>query len=277
MPSSKLSTTPFLVLTAYLLFRLIFGYARLPAGTPGWVLQAAFAVSAAASIGLPIAGIGALVRAGTSHRNALLAAAGGLTLWLGLAFGWSSHPRWVAPALSSVQDLGKIVAAAGAGMALAASIREPNLLLPAGLFAAFADFVVVHFGTVKHALSPTNAKGQALVNAVSAQVPALHPSLPTLTIGPADFLFLGIFLACAGRFELGLARNGVLLTVVLAWSLLLVPVIGPIPALAPMSLAFVAANWRRFQLTRDEVVSTAVVLGLVGALFAGYFLFVYRR
>jgi len=178
--------------------------------------------------------------------------------------------------LETLQDVGKILAAGGVGVALAAGIRDLNLLLPAGLFAAFADFVVVNFGTVKHALSPSNPKGQALVKAVSAQVPPVHPALPPLTIGPADFLFLGLFLACAHRFDMGLARNARILTAVLAVSLLVVLFVGlPVPALAPMSVAFVAANWRRFKLTREELVSTAAVLILIGGLFVAYFIFIY--
>jgi hypothetical protein len=113
------------------------------------------------------------------------------------------------------------------------------------------------------------------VQAVSAKVPSVHPAIATLTIGPADFLFLGVFLACAARFEMGLKKNAVVLAGVLGLSLALVQVLPAIPALAPMSAAFVAVNWRKFRLTKQELISTAVVLAVMGGLFLAYFLLAY--
>ena len=264
------------VLALYVLFRWTLGVLRLPLGTPGWLLLIAGAVTAIGGIGLPIWGIASLVRVNRSVGAALGVAALGLGLWLGPAAAGIAAPgggRFLVQAVAAFQDLGKILAAAGAGVALAAALREPNILLPAGAFAAFADFVVVRFGTVKHALS--TPKGQQLVQAVSANLPAVHPQLPLLTIGPADFLFLGVFLACADRFGMGLKRNALILTAVLALSLMLVLVVPAIPALAPMSIAFLAANWRHFRLTRSELLSTALVLVLMGGLFLGYFLLLF--
>jgi hypothetical protein len=265
-----------LVLGSYVLFRWLLEVVRLPERTPAWALGIASLVVSVGAIGLPILAIVTLVRGSRSVRGALLTTALGLGLWLGLLAAGKAAPPALQALSAALQDLGKILAAVGVGIALAAALKEPNILLPAGLFAAFADFVVVKFGTVKHALS--TAKGQALIQSVSARVPAIHPGLGSaLTIGPADFLFLGVFLACAARFGLGLARNAVVLTVFLAGSLLVVqlPGVGALPALAPMSLAFIGANWRQFKLTRQELLSTGVVLVLMGGLFLGYFLFLF--
>lgn len=262
-------------LLLYALYRGLAGLLALPAAAVPAAVLAAFALSALAAVGLPIAGISALVRASRSLRSALCAALSGLALWLGLGLAGRTFPPSIWPLLAAAQDVGKILASAGLGVALAAGIREVNILLPAGIFAAFADFVVVNFGTVKHALSPGNARGQALVKAFSATVPSVHPSIPVLTIGSADFLFLGVFLACAYRFGMPLTRTAVVLAVVLAASLVMVPYVGNIPALAPISAAFIATNWRHFRLSRQELASTVVVLALVGVLFAGYFLLVY--
>jgi hypothetical protein len=256
---------------AYLLFRLAFSV-QLPAVTPGWLIALATVVTAMGSIGLPIALLAALVRGVRSPLHGFLIALLGLGLWFGLAAGVRGGPVAL---LGALQDLGKILAAGGVGIAISGGLREPNILLPAGVFAAFADFVVVRFGTVRHALS--TPKGQAVLKAVSASVPSVHPTVAPLTIGPADFLFLGIFLACAARFDLGLRRNAVALAVVLALSLLLVQVLPAVPALAPMSAAFLALNWRKFRLTRQEIVSTVVVLVLMGALFVGYFLWLFPK
>ncbi len=253
---------------AYALFRYTLSVLRLPIGTPEWALAAASLVTATGAIALPIWAIASLTRALRGPGQSVLIAMAGFALWLGL-LQLRPSPT-LAPVLATAMDLGKIMAAGGLGMALAAALKEPNILLPAGLFAAFADFIVVTIGTVKQAQS--TEKGQKLIEAISAKAPAVHPRLPTLTIGPADFLFLGVFLACVLRFDLGMRRNAFALAVVLAGSLLLVSVMDiSVPALAPMSLTFIAMNWRQFKLTKQEVLSTLVVLGLVGALFVGYF------
>lgn len=274
-PSPGDARPALLWLGAYAVFRFGVGVAQLPLATPGWVLLLANALVALGSIGLPIAGIAALSRLRAPAWRWLLLALVGVAVWLGLALLTPGRPSVLLALSATVQDLGKILGAAGLGLALANGIREPNILFPAAIFAAFADFVVVNFGTVKHALS--NPKGQALVKAVSAQVPAVHPGLVPLTIGPADFLFLGLFLGCAARFRMGLVGTAWVLALVLALSLVLVPLIGPIPALAPMSLAFAATNWRHFRLSREELVGSIVVLIVAGALFLGYFLALGRR
>jgi hypothetical protein len=232
---------------------------------------------AAGSIGLPAWLMAAVIGARPARPAALLLGAGGSAAAFGAGVLLPGIPEGLRPAVFAVQDLARTLAAAGFGSLLAGLLREPNILLPAGLFAAFADFVVVRFGTVKHVLSTPG--GRQLVAAVSARVPAIHPGLPQfgILIGPADFLFLAFFLACAARFELGLTRNAVALSVVLAATLLAVPLLGSVPALVPMALAFLALNARRFHLTRSEVLASVLVVGLSGALFAGYFLLLQAR
>lgn len=264
-------------LLIYGAYRWTVDLVRLPDATPWPLLAAAFLVTAAGSIALPVAVIAAMARSVKGLGMALAAAVGGCVLVLaGAGVGRLLTGDAGGALAGTFQDAGKVVLASAAGLALAGAIREPNILLPAGIFAAFADFVVVNFGTVKHALS--TPKGQALIQAVSAKAPSVHPALGTgLTIGPADFLFLGLFLACAQRFEMGLAKNAWVLAAVLALSLALVPLLHAIPALAPMSAAFVLLNWRRFRLTREEVVGSVLVLAVIGGLFAAYFLFLYQR
>jgi hypothetical protein len=258
---------------AYAAFRLLAGVIRLPEGTPGALLLAAHAVVTLAAIGLPIWGISTLARTRVPAWKWMLLAAIGVAVWIGLGLVMRATPSVLQPASFTLQDLGKILGAAGLGLALARGVPEPNILFPAGLFAAFADFVVVKYGTVSHALS--SPAGRALVQSVSAQVPSVAPGISPLTIGPADFLFLGIFLGCAARFGMGMAATCWTLSLVLGLSLLLVPVIGAVPALAPMSLAFVAVNWRSFRLTRQELVGSILVLVVTGALFFAYFKWIY--
>jgi hypothetical protein len=262
---------------AYVLFRGTLAFLRLPLGTPDAVLLIASVFVAFGSIGLPIAVIAALAHARPSAGQSAFTACAGLALWFGVIGLLVAGQRWLLPVAGTLQDVGKVLAAGGIGILLGGLIREPNILAPAGVFAAFADFVVVTYGTVHRALQTD--KGRAMVAAVSAAVPAIHPKLEPLTIGPADFLFLGLFLTCAVRFQMGLRRNAILLAVVLAGSLLAVQanLFGAVPALAPMSITFVAANWRSFRLSKQEVISTVVVILVAGTLFLGYFLFLFPK
>lgn len=248
-------------IAAYAAFRLLVEVVRLPAEAPPAVVLPAFALSAAGSIGVPVWLLAALARESRLSRTLLWSAAG--------AALWSMAASLPYPATVVAGDLGKVLLAGGIGLMLGRALREPNLLLPAGLFAAFADAVVVSRGTVRIALS--TPAGAELVKKVSAGVPAIHPSLPSLTIGPADFLFLGFFLCCAARFGWGLRRNAGVLALVLALSLGLVPLLDRVPALAPMGLAFLLLNARRFRLTRTEMIGSVLVLLLAGGLFWGYF------
>jgi len=276
-PEPKLGPSPARAaagwLGGYLAFRLLAGAVMLPVEAPAGLGLAAAAAAALGAIGLPIAGLAALARHRARPLLLLLFAALGLSAWLGLAT-LAPGGAFGLPA-AAARDAGKIVAAGCLGLALAAGVREPNILFPAGLFAAFADVVVVRFGTVQHALS--TEQGQAVLRAVSADVPSMQAGLPPLTIGPADFLFLGAFLACAARFDMDLRRTAWVMAVVLAASLLLVPVVGAVPALAPMTLAFLVVNFRSFRLSSQELWGSLVVLVAAGGLFLAYFLVGYGR
>ena len=177
--------------------------------------------------------------------------------------------------LDTAGELYFAIAAGGLGILVSTAIREPNILLPAAVFAAFADYFMVHYGTVHVALTHGPA-GQKLINAMSAHVPRLHNHLPVLTVGMADFVFLAFFFACVFRFDLNFKATFIALFILLTLSLFSVAVIGPIPALAPMALGFVAVNFRRFKLSRSELqaMGTAGVIVLVLALA---FIFVGRK
>jgi len=191
--------------------------------------------------------------------------------------GWILHAA--APArlvLQTLRELFFILAAVGLGSLVAYGIRDRNILLPAAVFAAFADYVVVNYGLVHWALT-TPGKGQRALNAMSAQVPSLHPGLPVLTVGFADFLFLSIFFACVYRFRLRLRETFIAFFLLLSLSFWVVIRYGAaVPALAPMALGFVAANFRCFKLSREEMqamaAAAAIVLIATGLLIVRHYL-----
>jgi hypothetical protein len=188
------------------------------------------------------------------------------------------HPfpatSWLRSFLMSLMDIGRAVAAAGIGALIATLIRDPNILLPASVFAAFADYLMVYtsIGTVHQALQTT--QGQHHIASMSAPVPTVHPSIPTLTVGMADYVFLAFFFACVYRFGMNERATFVAFLTLLSLSLLFVPYVSAIPALAPMALAFLAINFRHFRLSKSELQAMGLAFAIVAAVVAGLFLFV---
>ena len=170
----------------------------------------------------------------------------------------------------AASDVGLVLLAATVGVAVARLIRDKNILLPAAVFAAFADFMVVNYFTVAQAMK--TPKGREVVQHVmSAELPALTSGAggrlqAMATLGMADFLFVAFFFACVHQFRMNRRATVVALFVALTGSLVLVQFIYSLPALIPMGVAFLLANFRCFRLSRDEWVATGVVLGTVAVL-----------
>jgi hypothetical protein len=189
----------------------------------------------------------------------LLAAPLGFVLLLGRL--GSPAPLWLAGAANG---LFLPAAAALAGAAIGRVIRHPNTLLAGAGFAVFFDIVVVTMGTVAVLLrnAPHVIAGASVGGGVAPVVPPAPgrplppPPLSWVTIGPADVLFLALFLAAVTR--LGLSERATLAWMygLLAAALVLVELQGwPVPALAPMGVAVLLANARHARFTRDEKVA----------------------
>lgn len=182
-------------------------------------------------------------------------------------------PMWL---LLTANNLFLPAAAALGGAALGRRFGHPNTLLAAAGFAAFFDVVMVTMGTVAVALQ----HAPQVVSAVSVGGPIgipggrALPLLSTVTIGPADVLFIAIFLAGVARLELERRATFIALYVLLLAALAvaqLTPL--PVPALAPMGLAVVLANARHARFTRDEKMALlyggAFALVLAAVMVAG--------
>jgi hypothetical protein len=243
----------------YLTLQLAAPFLRLPLRSP-WALIAAVALSATIFTVLSLAIFASLTHAVRRPLHAVVFLVVGVAGWgLFQALGpmLPNPPNlarlWGPPGILGLHlgiELFRIIATLGLGVLLASALKEPNILLPAAVFAAFADYFMVNFGTVHHQMK-TEA-GQKFIHAVSAKVPTL-PGLPVLTVGPADFVFMAFFFACVYRFGLDLKRTFLLMAILLTAALLFVVLFqAPIPALAPMALAFVGANFRCFRLSRSE-------------------------
>jgi hypothetical protein len=251
-------------LALYLALQIGANYISLPVRSPGAFIAVAL-VSNAMFIFLALAICASLAHAVRDPVRALALLGIGVFGWgLSLKIGLKHDP---ARLFYTMHELYLVLAAVGLGVLLTNAIREPNILLPAAVFAAFADYFMVHYGTV-HVQLTRGAAGQKVIEAMSAHVPRLHNHLPVLTVGMADFVFLAFFFACVFRFDLKFKATFIALFILLTLSLFFVALIGPIPALAPMALGFVAVNFRRFKLSRSELqaMGTAGVIVLVLAL-----------
>jgi hypothetical protein len=259
-------------LAAYFLFKTGADFLQLPLASPRWMILLAYGISTAAYMLLALAMLAALASFLKTPKRALASVVLGLGAW-GF-FAWVLQRRLPLPGMVvafNLLDLGRALAAAGVGALVAAMIRDRNILLPASVFMAFADFVVVYnpIGPVHQALQTHH--GRQMIRAMSSHVPTPHPSLAPLTVGMADYVFLAFFFACVMRFEMNLRGTFVAFFVTLTLTLFFVASVNAIPALAPMALAFVAVNFRFFRLSRSEIqamgVAFALILVVVGVLF----------
>jgi len=254
-------------LVAYVLVRFLTGLVRLPPDTAAWVVGLAHLLVSVEVLALLIAAVTATARWRPHHTvwGELAVALCGAAAWLLLARAAASLPGGHAGGMAwaSLQDGAKLLAGAALGLACSRVIKERNILLPAALFAAFADFIVVNYGTVN--IVQQTEGGRRLLESVSVSVPAVHASIAPVTIGPADVLFLAFFLRCVDRFELNLRLTVALLCVFLVVTLLATQFLERVPALAPLGAAFLLANWRRFHLTRAEWAAFGAVAALVAA------------
>jgi hypothetical protein len=180
----------------------------------------------------------------------------------------------VAIGLSLARDLSIIVLAGSVGYGISFIIREPGILLPVGLCAAIVDFWGVNWGPVNHVLT----KAPKVVNAVSVAVPTPVPGLPSTTIGPGDFVFLALFFGVLYKFRMNVKGTFWLGYALLVLSMFAVLIFGlPIPALVPMGIAVILANIKKFKLSREEMLSTAIVAVFLSVLLTAISIFIFKR
>jgi len=264
-------------LAAYVGVRLLPLVVRLPANAGPDALAAAYAAMSLLVMGLLVGFVAAASREAASRpaRAQVGWALLGLFLWAALVVGQALWPggRSGAVVWGSLQDGAKLMLAGFVGLLLARWVRDRNILLPAAAFAALADVMMVKYGTVHIALK--SEAGRKLVESVSTAVPSLQPErigLPAVTIGPADVLFLGFFLMCAARLRMNFGWTAGLSLLFMSGALLAVPWVGAVPALAPLGVAFLLANWNCFRFSSEERRALLVVGGIIVGLVVGFVL-----
>ena len=185
--------------------------------------------------------------------------------------GKGSGAIWV----DAISQQGLPIWTVGLGALLALLLKDRNLLIPVSIFLALFDIFLVFtpVGFVQ-TLMKNHPK---LLPAMAHKIPEIATS-PTQTgapvgtfahIGPADFLFMGMFFVAIFKFGMPGGRTLKWLLVALAVYLPLAFLVGPVPLLVPIGLAVLFANWKEFNLNKEEKVSTAVV-AVIGLAIIAY-------
>ena len=212
--------------------------------------------------------VGLRMRPRLSALLALLSAA----VFVGILFSKLHAPMMAILGLASIQQLSLMLFAAALGYTISFIVREPNILLPIAIFAAFVDYWSVTWGPLSQILE----KKPAIVAAVSVHMPTPVPGVPGTMIGMGDFVFLALFFGVLYRFSMNVKGTFWLGYGLLTASMLVVMGLGgALPALIPMGLAVVAANAKLFKLKREELLAIVYVgaLLLVVLIASGIFLF----
>jgi hypothetical protein len=190
---------------------------------------------------------------------------GALLQWLGVEF--RDMTGIAGGVLNAFGQAGLQFWTVGLGALLATLIKDKNILVPIAIFLAIFDvfLVLTPMGITQQIMQ----KAPEALPSVAAQVPALGTNQPTgkaLTaayVGPADLVFLGCFFVALFRFRMQTRLTFKLVVPALLVYLAVVLSTGwPLPALVPIGLCLLVANWREFQLSKDEKISTAVVAAL---------------
>jgi len=213
----------------------------------------------------------ALFRAGSHPWSVKLGfgfVVAGLILQFLLPLASPGEKGFVPILIDAVSQQGLPIWTVGLGALLALLLKDKNLLLPVSIFLALFDVFLVF--TPVGFVQVLMKKAPNLLPAMAHKIPQVattqqETGVPVGTfahVGPADFLFLGMFFVALYRFDMRTAATFKWLLVALAIYLPLVLIVGPVPLLLPIGLTVILVNIREFKMTLEEKVSTAVIAAI---------------
>jgi hypothetical protein len=242
-------------------------WTRLLASRP-WLLTAFILAAAAIFLGLLLWIIALCAKLEMRPWQQGVIAAGAAVVF------WAAR-RW-GPGVAG--DLALFFVAVFAGLLVARVVREANMLVPIAAVAAMVDIWGVYWGFVAHIMR----KAPEVADTLSAQLPIAGKELAALpmisSVGAGDMLFAALFCGCVWKFGFPIRRTG---TAILA-AVLLGPVavmvaasaagheLKVLPGLPFIAAAVLAANWRRFHLSRGEKQATFWCLFICAGAIAIY-------
>lgn len=228
-------------------------------------LGAANIVATVVFVGLPIVVIAAMARIEWRPWAAILAC----LFCLGVVALLADASN---PFVSGFVQIARFGWPAALGVLIAGMVRDRNLLLPIALVLATVDILAVFApaGTVRQGLE--NPDIRPIFDALAYQVPTAGTAQPLAQMGPADPLFISMFLYAIRKFDMSFRATLWWMIPALAAYLGIVLLfgnrmlygfsLGALPALVPVGIVVVLVNRKHFKPSRQEAAMTWGVAAL---------------
>ena len=185
------------------------------------------------------------------------------------------------PFLDGVVQIARFGWPAALGFLISGLIKDKNLLLPIAIVLATVDILAVFApaGTVQQGLE--NPTIRPIFDMMAYQVPEAGTSRPLAQMGPADPLFIAMFLYAVRKFKMRFKQTILWMIPALAAYLWIVLAygdrtlwgfsLGMLPALVPIGIVVAVVNAREFKMSKQETMMTLGVAtfcaGLIFMLF----------
>ncbi|MGI8922738.1 MAG: hypothetical protein ACR2HJ_01640 [Fimbriimonadales bacterium] len=257
MQEAKTNRRPLLLFLSIVVLYLVLWVVNARLAVPIEWLRTGSIIASIVFIGLPIIGIYCGSKLDWTSLKALLSMASCLAILALLGLGQTSEP-----VLVGVLQIARLGWPFALGILVTVLIKDKNLLLPIAVVIATVDILAVFApaGTVKQGLESETVR--PIFDALAFQVPKFGTIAPQAQLGPADPLFLGTYFHAVHKFKM--RERATLIWVLPALTLYLLVVLafghqalfgislGALPALVPMGIAVLAANFKEFDPSKEE-------------------------
>jgi len=163
---------------------------------------------------------------------------------------------------SAIGQTGLLIWTVGLGALLTSMIKDKNILIPVSIFLVAFDIFLVF--TPNSPMQKLLAANPEYLSTIAYKLPQAGSVEPFAFIGPADFLFMGMFFVALYRFQMETRATAQWMVLAILGYLVLSFFTHSLPLMVPIGLTVLAVNWKHFKLTKQEIGSTAVI-GLICA------------
>lgn len=166
--------------------------------------------------------------------------------------------------LIMVINISLLVLAVCLGGLLCSVVEKGSYIIPLSIVAGVADVWSVFFGVTEDMIRDMETARYFLISFPLMGKPDIMPM-----IGVTDFVFFGLYIQLARKFNLGVKRNIVWLLSTF-FLVLLVAIIAQsgIPVLPFMAVGFIIINWKQLPFEKEDKKSTLIMVLFLLVLFA---------
>lgn len=167
-------------------------------------------------------------------------------------------------AFSAIGQAGLLMWTMGLGALLATRLKDKNLLIPVSIFLISFDIFLVFTPN-----SPLQKLAPKYLSQIAYKVTQAGSVQPFAFVGPADFLFMGMFFVALYHFHMD-PKSTVkwMIVAILVYLCLQMFGLAMLPLMVPIGLTVLLVNWRFFKLNKEEISSTAVIAVICVALIS---------